>query len=210
MSHKSKKQLPQDIRTYWTFRDDKAVIDGVVINGKCIVILKALQQQALKQLHINYMGIEKTKLLACESVYWIVTNADIENHIKNCSTCLDFQQSQPEEKPIHHDIPGKPREVIGMDMFTINNKNYLCIVDYHRKFTRVKKVEDMSADSLILACKVIFSEFGLPKKIMSDAGGFFISDKFKKFCKRMNIEQDTSSSYHHQSNRKGRGMYKIH
>ena len=39
----------------------------------------------------------------------------------------------------------------------------------------------MYADSLILACKVIFSEFGLPKKIMSDAGGNFISDKFKEF-----------------------------
>ena len=36
---------------------------------------------------------------------------------------------------------------------------------------------------------------------MSDAGGNFISDKFKQFCKRMKIEQATSSSCHHQSNR---------
>ena len=35
---------------------------------------------------------------------------------------------------------------------------------------------------------------------MSDAGGNFISDKFRQFCKRMNIEQASSSSYHHQSN----------
>ena len=34
----SKIQLPQDIRTYWTFRDDMEVIDGVVIKGRCIVI----------------------------------------------------------------------------------------------------------------------------------------------------------------------------
>ena len=58
-------------------------------------------------------------------------------------------------------------------MFTLNNKNYLCIVDYQSKFPTVKKAKDMSADSLILPCKVIVSEFGLPKKIMSDVGGNF-------------------------------------
>ena len=76
-------------------------------------------------------------------------------------------------------------------MFALNNKNYLCIVDYHSKFLIVKKTEDMSVDNLILACKVICSEFGLSKKIMSDVGGNFISDKFKQFCKKMNIEQTT-------------------
>ena len=59
-------------------------------------------------------------------------------------------------------------------MFTLNNKSYLCIVDYHSKFPIVKKAEDMSADSSILASKTIFSEFGLPKKIMSDMGDNFI------------------------------------
>ena len=39
-------------------------------------------QQALQQLHINDMGTEKTKLLACKSGYWTGINADIENHIK--------------------------------------------------------------------------------------------------------------------------------
>ena len=55
----SKNQLLQDMRTYWKFRDDMAVIHWVVIKGKCIVIPKALPQQVLKQLHINHMGIEK-------------------------------------------------------------------------------------------------------------------------------------------------------
>ena len=86
-------------------------------------------------------------------------------------------------------------------MFTLITINYLYTIDYHSKLPIVKKAEDMSADSLILACKVIFSEFGLPKKIMSDAGGNFISGKFKQFCKKINTEQATSSSYHHQSNR---------
>ena len=33
-----------------------------------------------------------------------------------------------------------------------------------------------------------FSEHRLPKKIMSDAGGKFISNNFRTFCKNLNME----------------------
>ena len=36
---------------------------------------------------------------------------------------------------------------------------------------------------------------------MSDAGGNFISEKFKSFSNSLNVEQAVSLSYHHQSNR---------
>ena len=55
----NKGQLPWHIRTHWAFRDDTAVIDGVVTKSKHIVIPEALQQQKLKQLYTNHMGIEK-------------------------------------------------------------------------------------------------------------------------------------------------------
>ena len=42
----------------------------------------------------------------------------------------------------------------------------------------------LSADTLRVACKVFFSEFGIPQKIMLDVGGNFISGKFKEFCKK--------------------------
>ena len=54
----------------------------------------------------------------------------------------------------------------------------------------------------MLMCKAIFAEYGLPKKIISDLGGNFISDLFKTFCKSLNIEEAFSSSYHHQSSMK--------
>ena len=85
-------------------------------------------------------------------------------------------------------------------MFTLNNEQYLCIVDYHSKSPVIEKTTDLTASSLILMCKIIFAEYGIPKKIMSGSGGNFISDKFKTFCKNVNIEQAFSSSYHHQNN----------
>ena len=118
-----------------------AVIDGVIMKGRHIVIPEVLKSQALDQLHINYMGIEKTKLPVSKSIYWASINNDVENYIKNCITCLIFHQTQPKEMIIHHDIPIRPWYVVGADMFTLNNKNYLCIVDYHSKFLIIKKLK---------------------------------------------------------------------
>ena len=70
------------------------------------------------------MGIEKTKLLTHESVYWVNINTDIKKHIKNCNMCLEFQQTQPKEKIVCHEIPLRPWEVLGTDIFHFNSKNY--------------------------------------------------------------------------------------
>ena len=136
----TKDELQTDIKPYWPYRDELAVIDGVLLKGRCIIIPDSLKQQVLTQLHINHMGIEKMKMLAHESVFWHNINADIEAHIKLCETCLEFQQTQPKEKIMHHDIPSRPWEVIGADIFHFKNKHYLCIVDCNSKFPVVKRL----------------------------------------------------------------------
>ena len=104
----TKDELHADLRPYWSYRGELVVIDGIILKGRHIVIPGSLKQQVLAQLHTNHMGIEKTKLLAHELVYWSNINADIESYIKNCAMCLEFQQMQPKEKIIHHDIPLRP------------------------------------------------------------------------------------------------------
>ena len=142
---------------YWSFKDDMVVIDGITMKGRCVIIPEMLKSQALEQLHINHMGIEKTKLPACESIYMVNINDDIKHFIKNCTTCLTFQKTQPKDKMVQHDIiPVRLWDIIGVDMFTLNNKHYHCIVENHRKFLIIKKAEDLSANSLILTCKFIF------------------------------------------------------
>ena len=59
-----------------------AVIDGVIMKGRHVLIPDILKTQALDQLHISHVGIEKTKLLAWELTYWVNINDDIKNYIK--------------------------------------------------------------------------------------------------------------------------------
>ena len=77
-----KDELHGDLRPYWSYRDDMAVIYQMVMKGRQIVIPTVLKQQVLDQLHTNHMGIKKTKLLTRESIYWANINTDIKKHMK--------------------------------------------------------------------------------------------------------------------------------
>ena len=65
----------------------------------------------------------------------------------------------------------------------------------------MKQTDRLSADSLIKMCKIIFLEYGLLIKTMSDPGTICFSERFQEFCRYLNIHQAISSlSYNHQSN----------
>ena len=86
---------------------------------------------------------------------------------------------QQKDKVISHEMPGKPWEVIIVDLFTINNSNFLCVVDYHSKLPIVRKAGALSAGSLNTCCKIIFAEYEVSKKIMLNVGTNFASENFQ-------------------------------
>ena len=94
----TKEELHTDLKPYWSYRGELAIINRVMLKGRCIIIPTSFKQQVLDQLHVNHMGIEKTKLLAHESVYWSNINADIEKCINGYVTYLEFQHTQPKRR----------------------------------------------------------------------------------------------------------------
>ena len=158
----TKDELHANIRLYWPYRDELVIIDGVILKGRCIVIPNNLRQQVVTQLYTSHMGIEKTKLLAHNFVFWSNINANIKGYIKYCATCLEFQQMQPKEKITHHDIPLRPWEVVGADIFHLKNKHYLCIIDSNSQFPVIKRLEGLSVENIINMVKIVFAEHGIP------------------------------------------------
>ena len=82
----------QNLRPYWTFQDGMAVTDGVCLKGRHIVIPNTLQKQVLQQLHVNHMGMGKTKLLDCRSIYWPGVKSNFEKYIINSLLLLNFSK----------------------------------------------------------------------------------------------------------------------
>ena len=87
------------------------------------------------------MDIEKTRLLACKSIYWVNMDVNIEETVKTSPTYLDFMGTLPKDNTMPHKMPGRSWESLGADIFSINNMHYLCFVDYLSKFSVVKQVK---------------------------------------------------------------------
>ena len=92
------------------------------------------------------------RLLAHESAHWLDMNTDIENTVNQCATASIHMQKK---KTILKNLPTKPWEIVGADIFLINKETLLCIVDYYSKFPVVKRVDGLSADDFIKATSVV-------------------------------------------------------
>ena len=134
------KDLPPVIRSYWPYRNELSVNDGIIMKGSRIIIPETQQKIILDQLHYSHQGVEKTHLQA-RDVYWERINADIENMIKNCSICQENLPAQPNETLQPHDIPSRAWEVVGTDLFNCNNHEYLIIADYYSNFSNYTENE---------------------------------------------------------------------
>ena len=110
------------------------------------------------------MDIEKTWLLEMESLYWTNVNTDIEHMVKQCATCLEYQQMQPQERVLPSEIPCRQLEVVGADIFMVNNKILLCVVNYNSKFPIVKKVGSVLGDVMVQMVIMVFAKYQLPSK----------------------------------------------
>ena len=54
-------------------------------------------------------------------------NADIEETVKQCTTCLEYQCTQLQETALYYNIPYKPCAIVGADIFMANNKNFFAL-----------------------------------------------------------------------------------
>ena len=59
-----KKQCPQELWDYWTFRCDLVIEDGLILKGDRIIIPETIRGQILDALHTGHQGETKCLLLA--------------------------------------------------------------------------------------------------------------------------------------------------
>ena len=195
------KQIPKCIRHFWSCRDELSVDDGLVIKGERIVIPAVLQKEILQQIHSGHQGITKCQLRAKSCVYWHGINKDIEQLVSDCSVCQKYQRSQTAEPLMPHDIPQRPWHTVGTDLFQLGKTEYLIVADYYAKFPIVRKITGKNTSAAVISLtKQIFSEQGIPVKVVSDNGPQYASEEYRKFAEEWNFDHVTSSPRFPQSN----------
>ncbi|KAK7098352.1 uncharacterized protein [Littorina saxatilis] len=159
------------------------------------------REDIMEQLHYGHQGIEKTRLRARESVFWPGINKDIEQRTKSCPICQEHKPSQSPESLMPHEVPSRPWETLGTDLFRLHGYEYLLLTDYYSKYFIVRKLAgDATSNTVIRALKQMFSEHGIPSKLISDNGPQFSSDAFVTFAREWAFDHITSSPRYPRSN----------
>ncbi|KAF7643185.1 hypothetical protein LDENG_00243930, partial [Lucifuga dentata] len=119
-----------DCQQYYNIRAELNVVNGLLLRENRIVIPQLLRPEMLKRLHEGHLSMEKCKRRARTAVYWPGINADIDRMVSSCETCLKHQAKQPKEPMAITNLPEEPWQKVGTDLFHLDGKNYLLVIDY--------------------------------------------------------------------------------
>ena len=67
-----------------------------------------------------------------------------------------------------HDVPDRPWEKVGTDLFTFDDKQYMVTVDYYSNFIEVDWLPAMKSKTVIYRVKAQFAHYGIPDIVMSE------------------------------------------
>ena len=107
---------------------------------------------------------------------------------------------QQKETLMPHEVPTRPWEKVGFDLFTLKGLNYLVIVDYYSNFIEVDHLENTDTKTVIRKLKLQFARHRLPCQLVSDNGPQLVSDEFHKFAKKWDFEHYMSSPHNSSAN----------
>ena len=192
-------ECPHILKSYWNCRDELSVLDGLILKSTRIIIPNDCRDEVLEKLHEGHFGIDHTKLRARDSVYWLQINRDIKTLVKSCEKCQEFSRRNNKDPVLPRGIPLVPWSLLEMDLFTLDDQTFLLVVDVTSRFPVVRILSSETANSVINTLKGVYCDFGLPKKVLTDNGPCFKSQKFVDFHAKLNIGVEKSSTYNHQS-----------
>lgn len=80
------------------------------------------------------------------------------------------------------------------------NSMFLLIIDAHSKWVEIFPMNSTTTTNTIEKLRILFSQLGLPKVIVSDNGPQFVSEEFHLFLTQNGIKHITSAPYHPRTN----------
>ena len=165
-------------------------IQGIILRGTRIVIPAVLQQQAIDIAYESHLGIEKTKPLIREKIWFPQIDSRVKDTIEQCITCQAVGKPQPPEPLRMTEMPKLPWTTVHVDFYgPLPTSEYLLVVvDRYSRLPEVEIVHSTRASTVIPKLDKIFSVHGIPDIIISDNGPPFNGDEYTQYAKALGIE----------------------
>ena len=198
-----KSKVAPQVHPFFSIRDELTIQDGLIFRGQRVVVPQSLHPMIKTKLHSSHMGIDACLRRARESVFWPGFSAEIKQMVETCETCRKFETSPQKEPLVSHDVPLRPWEKIGVDIFELNGKEYLTTVDYCSNFWEIDKLPtDAKATTVIAKLKDHFARYSIPDQVVTDNGPQFKSQEFANFAAAYEFEHTPTSPYNSKGNGK--------
>ena len=105
----NRSQIPNNLRPYWTFREELSEAQGIILKGEKIVIPSVMRKEMLAKIHTSHLGMVKCKQRAKDILFWPGMARDIEELVSSCEICSRYQPSNPKESMISNEVPTRPK-----------------------------------------------------------------------------------------------------
>ncbi|CAK1583893.1 unnamed protein product [Parnassius mnemosyne] len=138
-----------------------------------------------------HRGIKETLVRIRRNYYWDNLQETVSAIINSCTACKKMKYDRKPIKPILQltQTQDAPFQEIFIDLFNIEGKHYLTLIDAFSKLGQAIEIANRSTPEVVRALMRYFSFYGIPKKISSDPGSEFNNELIKEFLSLHKIEQ---------------------
>ena len=151
----------------------------------------------MSELHTAHPGINRMKGLARSYVWWSGIDSDLENLVRECTTCQEHQHA-PVAAPLHPwEFPDGSWKRIHVDYTgPFKCEMLLVVVGAFSRWFEVAIMKQTTSTATIRKLR----EIGLPDMLVSDNGTNFTSEEFAEFLRSNGIILVKTAPYHSSSN----------
>ena len=187
------KDLDEELISYWIHRFNLSLVDGVILLGEdCIVVPVSLQGKFLKALHYVHQGVTKMLARARSNAYWPGIAYDVLKLCIECEICAEYH-ANPVINTSSHSEAFSSGFKYGADIGEIDGHPHLIVLDYYSFAIFECPLPSLATNSVITAFKMIFSDTGIPKTLITDNTTCFLSEEFSEFAQNWNFTNITLS-----------------
>lgn len=204
------KEKREELKCYWTSREEIVEEDRVLYKGSAVIIPKELRKEFIQRIHKSHSGYDAMCRRIKDSIYWFGIKNDLKNLAETCDACQAYRNKQRVEPLCGKPTPTRPWEVIHQDLCVWDNIHYLVTVDGYSDYLEIDKLgKNTTTANIIQKTQAHFARYGRPSEMHTDSDPRYLADEFQKFLKSWLVRHVTSSPHNHQSNGKSESAVKI-
>ena len=142
--------------------------------------------------------------LRSRGYWWPFIQNDCTNVVNHCEACLRYNVFQKYYFPSPEEESSSltPMALVAFDLLEVHTSYCLVAVDYFSGFVWLRAIPNKKATSVAAALHQIFTTFGFPMKVKSDAGKEFLNEILDELFRTFGVERSEITPYFHSSNGK--------